>query len=373
MPKKSKLTRSKTPRAKEVQVLVGTRKGGFLLRSDERRKNWKVEGPLFPGWEVNHLVRDPRSGRLWAALNVSWWGNDLQVSDDGGQSWQKTCTGLEFAPERNLKLNRIWQVTPDRDSRPDTLWCGVDPGALFRSDDSGKNWYELRSLTEHPTREKWQPGGGGMMVHTIVPDPNHPQRLYVGISAAGCFRSDDDGNSWQPFNQGVRADFLPDTFPDVGQCVHRMVLDPQRPDVLYQQNHCGVYRSPDSAASWEDISEGLPSRFGFPIVAHPHQPGTLYVVPAQAAQFRFTPDGRFRVFRSKNGGRSWQALTRGLPQENAWLLVLRHAACADPCDSAGIYVGATTGEIFYSTNSGDSWALMPFHLPPILSLEAAVA
>lgn len=365
--------KQKKSRPGPVHLYVGTRKGGFLLRSDARRKNWRVEGPIFPGWEVNHLVRDPRSGRLWAALNVSWWGNDLQVSDDQGKTWQKSSAGLEFGSERNLKLNRIWHVTPDRDARPQTLWCGVDPGALFRSDDAGRNWYEVRSLTEHPTRSKWQPGGGGLMVHTIVLHPQKTERLYVGISAAGCFRSEDDGRSWQALNSGVRADFLPDKFPEVGQCVHRMAMNPHQPEVLYQQNHCGTYRSQNSAEQWEDISEGLPSRFGFPIVVHPHEPATLYVVPAQADEVRVTPGGRFRVFRSKNGGRSWQALTRGLPQQNAWLLVLRHAATADTCQSAGIYLGTTTGEIFYSTNSGDSWQLMPFHFPPVLSLQAATA
>ncbi len=364
--------KKKSSRARQVHLYVGTRKGGFLLRSDLRRKNWRVDGPLFPGWEVNHLVRDPRTGRLWAALNVSWWGSDLQVSDDHGKKWQKASAGLEFAAERNLKLNRIWHVAPDRDSRPETLWCGVDPGALFRSDDAGKNWYEIRSLTEHPTRSKWQPGAGGMMVHTILPDPRKTERLYVGISAAGCFRSEDDGRSWQPLNNGVRADFLPDKFPEVGQCVHRMALDSRHPEVLYQQNHCGTYRSDDAAATWQDISEGLPSRFGFAVVAHPHQPGTLYVAPAQADEVRIAPEGRFRVFRSKNGGRKWQPLTRGLPQQNAWLLVLRHAGTADPCESAGIYMGTTTGEIFYSTNGGDAWQQMPFHLPPILSLEATL-
>lgn len=367
MPKKAKPSRRK-----EVQLLVGTRKGGFLFRSDPRRKTWKVEGPFFAGWEVNHLMRDPRTGRLWAAINTSWWGNDLQVSGNNGKTWQKASAGLGFAPDRGLTLNRIWHVAPDRDSRPETLWCGVDPGALFRSDDGGRNWAEVRALTEHPTRGKWQPGAGGMMVHTILPDPQQRERLYVAISAAGCFRSDDDGQSWQPLNKGVRADFLPVKFPEVGQCVHRMTLDPHRPEVLYQQNHCGMYRSDNGADTWEDISEGLPSRFGFPIVAHPHESSTIYVVPATSAEYRFAPEGRFRVWRSSNGGKTWKALTRGLPQENAYLLVLRHAATADACDPAGIYLGTNTGEIFYSANSGDSWKLMPFHLPAVLSLEASL-
>lgn len=366
------LARKKASRHREVHLLVGTRKGGFLCRSDSRRKNWRVEGPFFPGWEVNHLTRDPRSGRLWAAINTTWWGNDLQVSDDNGKKWRKASSGLGFAPERGLKLNRIWQVAPDRDSRPHTLWCGVDPGALFRTDDGAQSWYEIESLTRHPTRGRWQPGAGGMMVHTILLDPNRPERMYVGISAAGCFRSDDDGRSWQPLNRNVRADFLPEKFPQVGQCVHRMALDSQNPEVLYQQNHCGMYRSDDAAANWVDISAGLPSRFGFPIVAHPHRSGTIYVVPAKADEYRFAPDGRFCVWRSRNGGRSWQRLARGLPQENAYLLALRHAATADACPEVGLYVGTTGGAIFYSRNQGDSWELLHAHLPPVLSLEAFV-
>lgn len=358
--------------SRAVHLYVGTRKGGFVFRSDLKRKSWHADGPHFPGWEVNHLVRDPRSGRLWAAINTTWWGNDLQVSANNGKTWQKASAGLGFAPDRGLKLNRIWHVAPDRDTRPDTLWCGVDPGALFRSDDGGTNWYEVRSLTDHPTRSAWQPGGGGLMVHTILPDPWEGQRIYVAISAAGCFRSDDDGRSWAPMNQGVRADFLPTKFPNVGQCVHRMAFDPKRPGVLYQQNHCGQYRSDDATASWTDIAEGLPSRFGFPIVAHPHESGTIYVVPEVADQCRVTPEGRLGVFRSRNGGRSWQRLTRGLPQQNAWVAIMRHAACADACEEAGIYVGTSGGALFYSRNSGDSWELLEANLPPILSLEAAV-
>ncbi|MBI4466290.1 MAG: exo-alpha-sialidase [Acidobacteria bacterium] len=364
--------KASSSRAREVQLLVGTRKGGFLLRSDLRRKSWRVEGPFFAGWEVNHLIRDLRCGRLWAAINTTWWGNDLQASDDGGKSWRKASAGLGFAPERGLNLNRIWHVTPDRASRPERLWCGVDPGALFRSDDGGENWTEVRSLTDHPTRSAWQPGAGGLMVHTILPDPQNEQRIHVAISAAGCFRSEDDGQSWQPLNKGVRADFLPTTFPEVGQCVHRMTLDPVNPGILYQQNHCGQYRLDEGGSVWTDIAQGLPSRFGFPIVAHPHESGTIYVVPEQADQYRFTPEGRLRVYRSKNGGKSWQPLTRGLPQQNAYLAIMRHAATADTCDPAGIYVGTTTGEIFYSADSGNSWSLMPTHLPPILSLEAAL-
>ncbi|MFQ5663293.1 MAG: exo-alpha-sialidase [Terriglobia bacterium] len=362
----------RTSRERAVHLYVGTRKGGFLFRSDGRRKTWKVEGPFFAGWEVNHLRRDPRTGHLWAAINTSWWGNDLQVSTNNGRSWRKASAGLGFAPDRGLTLKRIWHVAPDRNARPETLWCGVDPGALFRSDDAGKNWYEVKGLNQHPSRERWQPGGGGMMVHAIIPDPARPQRIYVGISAAGCFRSDDDGQSWQPLNRGVLADFLPNKFPAVGQCVHRMVLSPANPDWLFQQNHCGVYRSRDAAENWEDVSDGLPSRFGFPMAVHPHEPETLYVVPEISPEYRYVCDARLRVYRSRTGGRSWQRLTRGLPQERVYTAVLRHATATDACDQAGVYLGTTGGEIFYSRNQGDSWQLLQAHLPSILSLEAAL-
>ena len=364
--------RSKARREKEVHLLVGTRKGAFLFRADRRRKSWKVEGPFFAGWEVNHLMRDPRTGHFWAAINTSWWGNDLQVSANNGKSWRKASAGLGFPSDRGLNLKRIWYVAPDRVARPDTLWCGVDPGALFRSDDGGKNWYEIKALTQHPSRDRWQPGGGGMMVHHIIPDPSRPKRIYVGISAAGCFRSDDDGRTWQPLNRGVRADFLPQKFPEVGQCVHSMVMSLSHPDRLFQQNHCGVYRSENAAEKWIDSSKGLPSRFGFPMALHPHEAQTIYVVPEVSPEYRYVCDGRLGVYRSRNGGRSWQRLTRGLPQKNVYTQVLRHATATDACDDAGVYVGTTSGEIFYSRNSGDSWDLLHAHLAPILSLETAL-
>lgn len=364
--------KARARRRREVQLLVGTRKGGFLFRSDPRRQSWKLEGPFFAGWEVNHLMRDPRTGHLWAAINTSWWGNDLQVSTDNGQHWRKASAGLGFAPDRGLTLNRIWRLAPDRQARPETFWCGVDPGALFRSDDGGQNWYEVKGLNQHPTRAQWQPGGGGMMVHAILPDPWRPQRVYVGISVAGCFRSEDDGQSWQPLNRNVRADFLPNHFPEVGQCVHCLALSPQNPDWLFQQNHCGVYRSRDAAETWEDVSEGLPSRFGFPMSVHPHEPETLYVVPEVSPEYRYVCDGRLTVWRSRNGGRSWQRLTRGLPQKQVFTAVLRHATATDTCDDVGIYLGTTSGEIYCSRNAGDSWELLHAYLPPVLSLEAAV-
>ena len=241
------MPRQKMGREAGVRLLVGTRKGAFVFSSDRRRRDWRIDGPFFKGWEVHHLNYDPRRGGLFAAISTSWWGNDLQVSHDWGRTWRKTSRGLNFAPQAGLSVKRIWNICPGRSSEPDVVYAGVDPGALFRSDNDGKEWYEVKSLTEHPTRERWTPGAGGLMVHTIVLDPQNVTRMYVGISAAGCFRTDDGGKSWQPLNRGVRADFLPNKFPEVGQCLHKMVMDPNRSDVLYQQNHCGVYRSDNAA------------------------------------------------------------------------------------------------------------------------------
>ena len=364
--------KKKIKRTREVHVLVGTHKGGFRFRSDLRRRSWKLDGPFFAGAEVNHLTRDPRKGHLWAATHTAWWGSDLQVSRNGGKTWRKSCEGPSFASDRGLTLNRIWQVVPDRPSRPETMWCGVDPGALFRSDNGGRNWYEVEGLNRHRTRDRWQPGGGGLMVHGIFPDPARENRIYVALSAAGCFRSDDDGRTWLPRNKDVLADFMPKPFPEVGQCVHHMVMNPRNPDQLFQQNHCGVYRSRNGGADWEDISEGLPSRFGFPMAAHPHEPETLFVVPEVGPEARYVCDGRLTVYRTKNGGKAWRKLTRGLPQKNAYIQVLRHAMQTDTCDNPAVYFGTTSGELYYSLNNGDSWQLLQTHLPRIYSVEAVV-
>ena len=362
----------KAKRRKEVHLLVGTRKGAFLFRSGRQRNAWRVEGPFHAGWEVNHLLRDPRSGHLWATMNTLWWGHDLQVSRNGGRKWEKASAGLGFDKGRGLDLKRIWLVAVDRASRPDTLWCGVDPGALFRSNDGGKSWFEVEGLNCHASREKWGPGGGGMMVHHIVPDPSRPERLYVGISVAGCFRSDDDGKTWQPMNKGVLADFQPQKFPEVGQCVHSLVMSPANPDHLFQQNHCGVYRTTDAAQTWTDLSDGLPSRFGFPMVIHPHAPETIFVVPEVSPEHRYVCDGRLGVYRSRDAGGSWKLLKRGLPQKHVYTQVLRHSMAIDSCDEPGVYVGTTGGEIFYSRDAGNSWELLQSHLPPVISLEAAL-
>ena len=357
---------------REVHLYVGTRKGGFLFRSDPKRKNWKVEGPFFDGSEVNHLTRDPRTGNLWAAVQSWWFGTDVQVSKNGGKKWDKASAGLAFPKERGWDLKRIWRVTPDREQRPETLWCGVDPGALFRTDNGGEEWYELQGLNQHPTRDRWAPGGGGLMVHHILPDRALPQRIGVAISAAGFFRSDDDGHSWTAMSKGVRTDFLPKKFPEVGQCVHSLAASPADPNWLFQQNHCGVYRSRDGGESWQDISKGLPSRFGFALAVHPHQPETIYVVPEIGPERRYVFDAELNVYRSRDGGKSWRKLTKGLPRKNTYTQVLRHGSSTDTCEDAGVYIGTTSGEIFYSRNSGDSWELLQAHFPTILSLHAAV-
>lgn len=357
---------------RHVRLLVGTRKGAFVLSSDLRRRRWQTDGPFFQGWEVHHLTYDGRSGRLFAAISTTWWGNDLQVSRNWGKTWRKASRGLHFAPRAGLSVNRIWHIAPGRATEPGVVYAGVDPGALFRSENDGGEWHEVKSLTRHPTRKRWQPGAGGLCLHTILLDPHHRDRIYVGISAAGCFRSDDNGKSWRPFNRGVRTDFLPRKFPEVGQCVHKMVIDPNRSEVLYQQNHCGVYRSDDAAASWKDISKGLPSRFGFPIAVHPHDAGTIYVVPETADEYRFVPGGAFAVWRSRTAGKTWRKLTRGLPQQHAYLHVFREAMTTDRCDEAGIYVGTGSGEIFYSRDAGDSWELLQRHLPAVFSLECVI-
>jgi photosystem II stability/assembly factor-like uncharacterized protein len=344
-------SRAKPSRKRNVCLYVGTRKGGFLFRSGLRRQRWTIEGPFFAGWEVNHLMPDVR--------------ND-------GKRWRKASAGLAFGKDRGLSVGRVWHVAPDRESRPRTLWCGVDPAGLFRSDDGAKNWYEVTGLTQHPSRKLWQPGGGGLMVHTILPDPGANGHIYAAISAAGCFRSDDDGQTWHPKNRGAIADFQPDKFPEVGQCVHKMDLHPAQPETLFQQNHCGVYRSDDAGENWVDISEGVPSRFGFPMAVHPHEPRTMYVVPEISPYHRYVPDAKFAVYRSRNAGKTWRKLNRGLPQKHAYVHVLRDAMATDSCEDAGIYVGTASGEIFYSRDAGDHWELLHAQLPSVFSLEAVV-
>jgi photosystem II stability/assembly factor-like uncharacterized protein len=353
----------------KILLLIGTRKGGFVATSDTSRAKWTLAGPLLKGCEVNHLAHVGGS-RLVMAGKSAWWGPALQVSDDAGATWRETGA-VRFDERRGYSVERIWFVKADP-RVPGRLYAGVDPGALFVSDDGGDRWREVQALTDHPTRAKWFPGAGGLMVHSMAFDPSAPSRLVVGLSAAGVFRSDDEGHSWTPKNTGVRTDFLPDKFPEVGQCVHHMEMHPQQPHILYQQNHCGVYRSDDAGDSWTDISNGLPSRFGFPFVSLPHDGDTIFVVPEESDQARMTPNARFGIYRSRNRGASWEALTNGLPQAGAYLNVMRMALTVDPLDAPGVYVGTQGGHILASRDGGDRWETIFNWLPPVYSLEIAI-
>jgi photosystem II stability/assembly factor-like uncharacterized protein len=349
-------------------LMIGTRKGGFLATSDQERKAWTLEGPFLKGSEVHYVAYLPKSDTLIATVKSWWFGPSVRLSTDKGKTWIEPERAIRFEESRGKTVERIWIVREGLDA----VYAGVDPGALFRSRDGGRSWDEVTALTDHPSRDKWSPGAGGLMVHSICPDPLNAQRIFVGISAAGMFRTDDGGASWMAKNDGVRADFLPDKFPAVGQCVHHMEQHPSQPDVLYQQNHCGVYRTENAGDSWIDISEGLPSRFGFPIVVSPRDGDTIYVVPEEGAEARMTPGGRFGVFRSRNRGASWELLTNGLPQTDSFPHVYRAAACADALDPSGIYVGTQGGQLLASRNGGDSWETIFNWLPPVYSVQAAL-
>jgi photosystem II stability/assembly factor-like uncharacterized protein len=351
-----------------VMLMIGTRKGAFLATSDPERKRWELTGPLLKGSEIHYVNYLPKTGTLISTVKSWWFGPGVRLSADRGETWTEPERAIRFDDSRGKSVERIWIVREG----PDAIYAGVDPGALFRSRDDGRTWDEITSLTDHPTRAKWFPGAGGLMVHSICPDTVNPKRIFVGISAAGMFRSDDGGDTWTPKNVGVRADFLPDKFPPVGQCVHHLEQHPSQPDVLYQQNHCGVYRTENAGDSWIDISDGLPSRFGFPIVVLPGNGDTIFVVPEEGSEARMTPGGRFGVYRSRNRGAAWEQLTEGLPQANSFPHVYRAAACADALQPAGIYLGTQGGQLLASRNEGDSWDTIFNWLPPIYSVQAAL-
>jgi photosystem II stability/assembly factor-like uncharacterized protein len=353
-----------------VAVLVGTRKGLFVLTSDEARREWSVEGPHLTGWEVFHATRDPRDGRLHAATNNWVYGATTHRSSDLGQTWER-AEGIGLPEESGLTWEKSWHVEPGHADQPETLWLGGTPAALFRSDDGGTTWEPVRSVLEHPTRDKWNPGAGGLCCHSIQVDPSDPQRLYIAISAAGGFRSEDGGDSWTPINSGVAADFFPDNpFPEVGQCVHKLLVHPAQPDRLWQQNHCGVYRSDDRGENWERLEDnGLPSGFGFPIALDPADPDAAYVIPEEGAENRITPNGRLGIYRTRDGGASWELLKNGLPQQ-AWQSVMRESMSFDRLEPVGIYAGVQSGSIFASPDGGESWVEAARYLPTILSVEA---
>ncbi|HYN82928.1 MAG TPA: exo-alpha-sialidase [Gemmatimonadaceae bacterium] len=363
------------PQSKSVALLVGTMKGAFLLRSDEARKRWRLEGPHFQGFAIYALLHDSRGGRnrTFAAANNTFIGSTLRASADHGRSWSEPDQyTIKFPEDSGRALAQIWQITPGRASEPDTLYCGVEPAALFESRDGGESWEPNRGLLMHEHQPKWQPGAGGLCLHTIVLDPNDPNRMLIAISAAGVYRTDDGGKTWNARNVGVRAEFLPDKYPEFGQCVHKVVHHPSKPERLFLQNHWGLYRSDDWGDSWTDIANGVPSDFGFAMQMHPHDPETVYIIPLESDMFRCTPEAKLRVYRTTDAGASWDALTDGLPQKNAYETVLRDALTADSLDNAGIYFGTRSGKLFGSMDDGATWRELADGLPPVVCVKTAV-
>jgi photosystem II stability/assembly factor-like uncharacterized protein len=364
----------------DVRVLVGTRKGAFVLTSDERRQNWDVSGPHFPGWEVYHVAGSPADpNRLYASQTSSWFGQVIQRSDDGGSTWEPVGNEFTYAgvpgthqwydgTPHPWEFARVWHLEPSP-SDPDTVYAGVEDAALFRSTDGGATWQEMRGLREHGSGAQWQPGAGGMCLHTIIQDPQNAERMFVAISAAGVFRTDDGGASWQPINKGLLSEGIPSAAAEVGHCVHRVAMHPSRPGTLFMQKHWDVMRSDDGGDSWQEVSGNLPSDFGFPIAVHAHEPQTVYVVPITSDSHHFPPDGKLRVYRSRAGGNEWEPLTDGLPQENCYVNVLRDAMAVDALPECGVYFGTTGGQVYASADSGDHWAPIVRDLPAVLSVE----
>jgi hypothetical protein len=363
-----------------VRVLAGTRKGAFVLTSDGTRKQWEVSGPHFAGWEIYHVKGSPADpDRLYASQSSGWSGQVIQRSDDGGGTWAPV--GNQFAYQGTpgthqwydgtphpWEFARVWHLEPSLHD-PDVVYAGVEDAGLFRSDDGGQSWQELPTLRGHESGPSWQPGAGGMCLHTILLDPLQQGRMFAAISAAGAFRSDDAGQTWRPINQGLQSEGIPDPDAEVGHCVHRLAMHPSRPDVLFMQKHWDVMRSDNGGESWREISGNLPSDFGFPIDVHAHEPDTIYVVPITSDAEHFPPDGKLRVYRSRTGGDDWEPLTTGLPQENCYVNVLRDAMAVDSLDSSGVYFGTTGGQVYVSADSGDSWEPIVRDLPAVLSVE----
>lgn len=387
-----------------IRVLVGTRKGAFILTSDGKRKKWSIDGPHFAGWEIYHVkgsLLDPE--RLFASQTSSWFGQIIQRSDDGGKTWsqpgsdgkaEEAAAGGMPQGESNMfvydtsektgkpltthqwydgtqhpwEFARVWHLEPSLDD-PDTCYAGVEDAALFRTTDGGVTWHELAGLRGHESGPNWAPGAGGMCLHTIVLDPDNKDRIFCAISAAGAFRSDDGGETWRPINQGLHSDFIPDPTAEVGHCVHRIAIHPTNPNTLFMQKHWDVMRSDDAGDSWREVSGNLPSDFGFPIAVHSHETDTIYVVPILSDSLHYPPDGKLRVYRSRSGGEEWEALTKGLPQEHCYVNVLRDAMAVDTASPCGIYFGTTGGQVYASSDDGDNWEPIVRDLPAVLSVE----
>ena len=385
----------------KVRVLVGTRKGAFILTSDGKRQQWKVSGPHFAGWELYHLKGSPADpNRIYASQTSDWFGQIIQRSDDGGKTWHqpgtppgeplpqwpakasnkfvydtsaetgKPLTTHQFydGTQHPWEFKRVWHLEPSL-TDPNTVYAGVEDAALFRSTDGGESWNELPGLRGHGTGPKWQPGAGGMCLHTIILDPSNAKRMWIAISAAGAFRTDDGGNTWKPINKGLRSQYIPDPDAEVGHCVHHIAMNPKRPGVLFMQKHWDVMRSDDAGDNWKEVSGNLPTDFGFVIDVHAHEPETIYVVPIKSDGEHYVMDGKLRVYRSRTGGNEWEALTKGLPQKDCYVNVLRDAMAVDSLDKCGIYFGTTGGQVYASADAGDSWNPIVRDLPAVLSVE----
>src|SRR3954447_24830917 len=382
-----------------VRVLVGTRKGAFILSSDAKRENWQLDGPHFAGWELYHLKGSPAdSNRIYASQTSGWFGQIIQRSDDGGKTWHQpgTPAGEQSAPagppkgesnkfaydtkaapltthqwydgtQHPWEFKRVWHLEPSL-TDPNTVYAGVEDAAMFRSTDGGESWHELSGLREQQGA-KWMPGAGGMGLYTILIDPKNHNRIYIAISAAGAFRTDDGGKTWKPINRGLVSDFMPNPNAEVGHCVHRIALHGSKPNTLFMQKHWDVMRSDDAGENWREVSGNLPTDFGFPIDVHAHEPETVYVVPIKSDSEHYPPEGKLRVYRSRCGGNEWEALTNGLPQKDCFVNVLRDAMCVDSLDPCGIYFGTTGGQVYRSADGGDSWNPLVRDLPAVLSVE----
>ncbi|MDD2878094.1 MAG: exo-alpha-sialidase [Acidiphilium sp.] len=356
--------------SQRVLLLVGTRKGVFILEGDPARRSWALRGPFCEAWPINHVIGDAATGTIFAGGGNAWFGPAVWQSDDRGASWTHSSAGLTYDAGQD-PVASVWSLARG----VGCLYAGVEPAGLFRSTDGGQTWMPVDGLRAHPSRPHWQPGAGGLILHSVVPHPSDDQAIWVAISAAGVFYSADGGQSWVARNQGTRADFMPEgqRYPEFGQCVHSLVMAPGMPERLYQQNHCGMYRSDDAGARWESIEAGLPSSFGFPAAAHPRDPETLYLVPLNGDTVgRYVPEGQAAVWRTRDAGASWQALRDGLPARNAYFGVLRQALATDPLTPAGVYFGTGTGTLYGSADEGESWTCLAQHLPPITSVETMV-